>query len=376
MIVTGQDFTQETFNDAFVSKAVDSTMEGKLSIENESNATGPTDGALHIAGGVSIAKDLYVGGIFASGAITKSSQDNVVAHAGGGQAGAVPLVKEVVRVSTVATAGDSVRLPAATAGLQIFVQNDGLNSLDVFPEVGESIDKLDPDLAYAISVAQKNAIFVCASDGSWRTVSGGGAGGGIISVADNTARDAIDPTVRYRGMMAFVQATNLTWQLRVGITNSDWVTWSKSDVGLSNVDNTSDANKPVSTATQAALNLKADASAVTSALAGKLNTGDEGYHVSAVQIFTGSGVITLLAVPRQRVKIKASSPGYADVTLPNGTIDGQEVIVQGDHADNTCSIANGGNIIQNGDSITFTKYLTVTYCWDADDSVWVQLGGS
>lgn len=37
------------------------------------------------------------------------------------------------------------------------------------------------------------------------------------------------------------------------------VTLSKTDVGLGNVDNTSDANKPVSTATQAALNLKQDA---------------------------------------------------------------------------------------------------------------------
>ncbi len=36
----------------------------------------------------------------------------------------------------------------------------------------------------------------------------------------------------------------------------------KSDVGLDNVDNTSDANKPVSTATQTALNAKADTSAV------------------------------------------------------------------------------------------------------------------
>ena len=43
----------------------------------------------------------------------------------------------------------------------------------------------------------------------------------------------------------------------------------KSMVGLGNVDNISDANKPVSTATQAALDLKANASAVTTALAGK-----------------------------------------------------------------------------------------------------------
>lgn len=40
------------------------------------------------------------------------------------------------------------------------------------------------------------------------------------------------------------------------------VVLSKSDVGLSNVNNTSDANKPVSTATQTALNLKIDKSAI------------------------------------------------------------------------------------------------------------------
>lgn len=40
------------------------------------------------------------------------------------------------------------------------------------------------------------------------------------------------------------------------------VVLTKADVGLSNVDNTSDANKPVSTATQDALNLKADLSSL------------------------------------------------------------------------------------------------------------------
>lgn len=42
-----------------------------------------------------------------------------------------------------------------------------------------------------------------------------------------------------------------------------WRALSKSDVGLSNVDNTSDANKPISTATQSALDLKLDSSAVS-----------------------------------------------------------------------------------------------------------------
>ena len=39
-------------------------------------------------------------------------------------------------------------------------------------------------------------------------------------------------------------------------------TYTKADVGLGNVDNTSDADKPISNATQAALNLKADAASV------------------------------------------------------------------------------------------------------------------
>ena len=46
----------------------------------------------------------------------------------------------------------------------------------------------------------------------------------------------------------------------------------KAMVGLGSVDNTSDVNKPISTATQTALNLKANDAAVTTALATKLNT--------------------------------------------------------------------------------------------------------
>jgi hypothetical protein len=48
----------------------------------------------------------------------------------------------------------------------------------------------------------------------------------------------------------------------------------KAMVGLGNVDNTADINKPVSTATQAALDLKANTADVTTALALKANTAD------------------------------------------------------------------------------------------------------
>lgn len=52
------------------------------------------------------------------------------------------------------------------------------------------------------------------------------------------------------------------------------VTLTKSDVGLGNVDNTSDDNKPISSATQAALNAKANSSVTVSAGAGLTGGGN------------------------------------------------------------------------------------------------------
>lgn len=53
----------------------------------------------------------------------------------------------------------------------------------------------------------------------------------------------------------------------------------KGDIGLSNVDNTADLSKPISTATQTALDAKASTSALTSGLAGKSDVGHT--HVTA-----------------------------------------------------------------------------------------------
>lgn len=41
-------------------------------------------------------------------------------------------------------------------------------------------------------------------------------------VADDTARDALVAGQRYIGLVTYVLATGLSWQLRGGITNSDW----------------------------------------------------------------------------------------------------------------------------------------------------------
>jgi hypothetical protein len=68
----------------------------------------------------------------------------ITAFAGGGQASAVILVSEYSEVATVATAADSVKLPALTStlpltGRRFVIRNSSANALAVFPPVGGNL---------------------------------------------------------------------------------------------------------------------------------------------------------------------------------------------------------------------------------------------
>ena len=106
----------------------------------------------------------------------------------------------------------------------------------------------------------------------------------------------------------------------------------KSDVGLANVDNTTDANKPVSTATQTALDLKANSSDITELAQDAVNTAivagtglDKTYDDAAntITIDIDSTVVTL----------------NGSQTLTNKTITSPSGLVKGDvglgNVDNT-----------------------------------------
>lgn len=100
--------------------------------------------------------------------IYRSFTNAITAFAGGGQASATPLPTALNRVTTVATAADSVMLPIAKAGLNIFVKNTSANSLNVFPASGDAINALSANAAYALATV-KAAFFVCVVDGTWDT---------------------------------------------------------------------------------------------------------------------------------------------------------------------------------------------------------------
>lgn len=98
-----------------------------------------------------------------------STANAITAKAGGGQTDATALTASYNRVTTVATAGDSVKLPAALVGSRIAVFNKGGASLDVFPSSGDAINALSADAAYALA-ATKGAQFICMVNGTWDTI--------------------------------------------------------------------------------------------------------------------------------------------------------------------------------------------------------------
>ena len=92
----------------------------------------------------------------------------LTALAGGGQTGAPALSgSKMNRVTVVATAADSVKMPLAdTLGRQLIVINSTANSLNVFPFLGDSINALSANTAFAVA-AGKMAIFNSPAPNIW-----------------------------------------------------------------------------------------------------------------------------------------------------------------------------------------------------------------
>lgn len=99
----------------------------------------------------------------------ESTQDNLVAHAGGGQASATPITAMNARITTVATIADSVALPPSAKGLIINVTNAAANSANLFPASGDQINALGANTAFAVA-GTKTCSFICYTAGQWHTL--------------------------------------------------------------------------------------------------------------------------------------------------------------------------------------------------------------
>jgi hypothetical protein len=124
----------------------------------------------------------------------------------------------------------------------------------------------------------------------------------------------------------------------------------KSDVGLANVDNTTDAGKPVSTATQTALDLKAP-------LAGPALTGD----ATAVNL-TVSGNLTVNGTT-------------TNLNSTNLVIEDKNIVL-GDTGTPTDTTADGGGITLKGASDKTFNWVDATDAWTSSEHINLASGKS
>lgn len=105
-----------------------------------------------------------------TGYMIESTKDNLTAFAGGGQGSATLIAAQNARFTTVVTAADSAVLPPSKGGLAITITNAAAaNSMNVFPTVGDAINALAVNTAFAVA-AGKTCQFVCYSAGIWHTL--------------------------------------------------------------------------------------------------------------------------------------------------------------------------------------------------------------
>lgn len=96
-----------------------------------------------------------------------TTADGLTATPSGTQSNALLLTAGINRITTVGTAGDSVKLPPSQPGIEIDVINDAAsNSMQVY---GSGTDTIN-DVATATGVAQaagKSAAYYCPVAGKW-----------------------------------------------------------------------------------------------------------------------------------------------------------------------------------------------------------------
>jgi hypothetical protein len=118
-----------------------------------------------------------------------SSTDGITAFATGGATNATQLFTVINRVTVVANANDSVKLPASIPGMSVTVDNDGSNSLNVYPFGTDQIE----DSTNPISlIAGEDAVFVCPVVGKWYQLGTSGQFSGTFSgIIQETANAAV-----------------------------------------------------------------------------------------------------------------------------------------------------------------------------------------
>lgn len=96
----------------------------------------------------------------------KPSTTSITAYAGGGQANATAIKTEYAKVTTVATAADSVKIRKAVAGCRHVVVNDGANACNIYPQTGDNFEGAAANAAQSLPAGNTLEVF-CFVDGEY-----------------------------------------------------------------------------------------------------------------------------------------------------------------------------------------------------------------
>lgn len=153
---------------------------------------------------------------------------------------------------------------------------------------------------------------------------------------------------------------------------------SKESIGLGNVDNTPDSEKPVSTAQQAALDAKQDAAANLGAFAAIVGVADKGVYFTApgtIELFdlsaAGRGFLALTTANAQRAALGLGSMALQPaemVDITGGTIQGITPLAVADGGTGGNDAASGREGLELGDSATRDVGTTVGTVAAGDDA--------
>ncbi len=89
-----------------------------------------------------------------------STQNGIIARAGGGKANATALNASKCRIATAATAADSVRLPSGYPGFEVSIYNAGVASVQVFGSNRDTINNVATGTGVA-QAAGVTALYTC-----------------------------------------------------------------------------------------------------------------------------------------------------------------------------------------------------------------------
>ena len=119
-----------------------------------------------IAGGVEGVR--YVEGSSVRILASYQLDDTLTAFAGGGQGSATLLGSSYNEFTVVATAGDSAKLMVGhPKGTKVFVKNNGANSMDIFPAVGDQIDTLGLNNAVSLPAGKSILFMTTTGNNTW-----------------------------------------------------------------------------------------------------------------------------------------------------------------------------------------------------------------